>query len=104
MENGTEDSEGRMTLDLDALEALEKKATQGRWMWDSDPLKDDPMSRRRYRVCVTGKTVMQTYHSSGDVHAEPDTVLTCAARNALPELLRLARLGQRVERDAKESG
>ena len=26
------------------------------------------------------------------------------ARNALPELIRLARIGQRVERDAKEEG
>lgn len=90
-------------IDLDALEALEKKATQGRWLWDSDPLKGDPFNRRRYRVCVTGKTVMQTYYDSGDVHAEQDTVLTCAARNALPELIRLARIGQRVEWDEKEN-
>jgi hypothetical protein len=51
-----------MTIDLDALEALEKKAMHG---------------------------VTFSYEDFRNVF------------NALPELIRLARIGQRVERDAK---
>lgn len=57
--------EGRMTLDLDALEALEKKLRE--------------------------RGVMS--------HEEARKLI-----RPLPELLRLARIGQRVERDAKEEG
>lgn len=83
-------------LDLNELERLEKAATPGPWKWDSDQIKDDPMNRCRYRVCVVGKTVMQTYYSSDDVHAEADATLTCALRNALPELLRRLREAEEI--------
>lgn len=85
-----------MTLDLDALEALEKKATQGPWNVS----------------CECGDTYVKAGHKSlaCDMHYYPwtfnndDTEMLVAARNALPELIRLARIGQRVERDAKENG
>ena len=81
-------------LDLNELDRLEKAATPGPWKWDSDQIKDDPMNRCRYRVCVVGKTVMQTYYSSDDRHAEADIALTCAIRNALPDLLAILRTAE----------
>ena len=56
--------------------------TPGPWHWDSDPVKNDPTGRIRYRVCATGKTVTQVYYSSfegGPTNAEADARLIAAA-------------------------
>ena len=63
-----------MTVDLDALEALRHK-------------------------CVVPDFSSDSYQQVRD-HAN----LYDATFHALPELLRLARIGQRAERDAKEEG
>jgi hypothetical protein len=60
--------------------------TPGPWHWDSDPVKNDPTGRIRYRVCAVGKTITQVYYSSfegGPTNAEADARLIAAA----PELL-----------------
>lgn len=59
------------------------KHTAGPWHWDSDPIKDDPTGRVRYRVVAKGRTITQCYYPSGDGFAEHDTRLIAAA----PELL-----------------
>ena len=66
--------EGRMTLDLDALEALEKKATPGPWV-----------------AGIEGRFIHfpESYHAT-----EYDYVMCALVRNALPELIRLARIGR----------
>lgn len=55
-------------------------------MWDSDPIKGDPLNRVRFRVVARGKTVTQCYYSSSDEQAEFDARLIAAA----PELLEAA--------------
>ena len=77
-----------MTIDLDALEALEKKATQGPWT----------------PKCFAGENWQCVYpdeEHDTSIGSWENMALIAAARNALPELIRLARIGQRVERDAK---
>ena len=64
--------------------------TPGKWHWDSDLIKSDPLSRRRYRVSTIGKTITQVYHNSDDPHAEADTRLIAAA----PELLEALKLAE----------
>ena len=68
-----------MTLDLDALEALEKKATPGPWV-----------------AGIEGRFIHfpESYHAT-----EYDYVMCALVRNALPELIRLARIGQKVEEE-----
>lgn len=53
--------------------------TPGPWHWDSDPIKDDPLGRVRFRVVAKGRTITQCYYSSGDGAAEADTKLIAAA-------------------------
>jgi hypothetical protein len=67
--------------------------TPGPWMWDSDPVKGDPLNRVRFRVVSRGKTVTQCYYSSSDEQAEHDARLIAAAPELLEALqaLRLAR-------------
>jgi hypothetical protein len=65
------------------------KHTPGPWHWDSDPVKNDPTGRIRYRVCATGKTVTQVYYSSfegGPTNAEADARLIAAAPALLDAL------------------
>ncbi len=79
--------------------ALAAGPTPGPWMWDSDPIKGDPLNRVRFRVVARGRTVTQCYYSSGDEQAEPDARLIAAACNAAPSLL--AELDAlKAERDA----
>lgn len=87
-----------MTLDLDALAALEKKATPGPWEWDGRTEEDDG-----YVYIPQGAFLGDTLVMLSDTYegCRYDCDLLAAARNALPELIRLARIGQRVERDAK---
>ena len=79
-----------MTIDLDALEALEKKATPGPWIAGGNG--------------ACGYGWLKNDILRGQYAKQPaDYALVANARNALPELIRLARIGQRVERDAKET-
>ena len=75
------------------LEKAARAATPGRWMWDSDPIKGDPLNRVRFRVVARGRTITQCYYSSGDDMAEKDAAYIAAANpSAILELL--------AERDA----
>lgn len=60
--------------------------TPGPWHWDSDPIKDDPQGRVRYRVVAKGRTITQCYYPSGDGVAEADTRLIAAAPDLLAAL------------------
>jgi hypothetical protein len=62
------------------------KHTPGPWHWDSDPVKGDPLNRVRFQVVAMGRTIAKTYYSSGDMHAQPDTVLMAAAPDLLQAL------------------
>jgi len=65
------------------VEPTVRQHTPGPWMWDSDPVKGDPLNRVRFRVVARGKTVTQCYYSSSDEQAAHDARLIAAA----PELL-----------------
>lgn len=69
---------------------MEGQWTKGPWHWDSDPVKGDPLSRVRYRVAATGKTITQTYYSSSDPQAEWDARLIAQAP-AMAEALEVVR-------------
>lgn len=62
--------------------------TAGPWMWDSDPIKGDPLGRVRFQVVARGKTIAKTYYSSGDEQALADTVLMASAPDMLKALRR----------------
>lgn len=80
-------------IDLDALEALEKKATQGPWQRYRNADKEHD---GKYVVSGADAYEPQLVLSTSDCE-DNDIALFVAARNALPELLRLARIGQKVE-------
>lgn len=85
------------TLDLDELERLEKEATPGPWVAERD--------KCRCGSCPFGMIVTYNHlDNPGDrvsivetVHDYDDATLIPALRNAAPELIRLARIGKRVE-------
>jgi hypothetical protein len=75
------------------LEKAARAATPGPWMWDSDPIKGDPLDRVRFRVVARGRTITQCYYSSGDDIAQKEAAYIAAANpSAILELL--------AERDA----
>lgn len=45
-------------------EALSAGPTPGPWHHDSDPIKNDPLHRVRFRVTAKGRTITETYYSS----------------------------------------
>jgi len=61
------------------LRALALAATPGPWMWDSDPIKADPLDRVRFRVVATGRTITQCYYSSIDNMAQKEAEWIAAA-------------------------
>ena len=65
---------------------MSAKHTPGPWMWDSDPIKGDPLNRVRYRVVARGQTITQCYYSSSDEQAEHDARLIAAAPDLLEAL------------------
>lgn len=70
-----------------------RAATPGPWMWDSDPIKGDPLNRVRFQVVARGRTITQCYRSSGDEMAQKEAAYIAAANpSAILELL--------AERDA----
>lgn len=86
-----------MELDLDALEALEKKATPGPWHWTIEGIDYGYVGPNSERTVLFGED-----HEGAVSADDNDAMCLVAARNALPELIRLARIGQRVE--ARENG
>lgn len=108
--------------DLDELERLDRAATPGPWVWEksyqmsafihpddaSDPDGEpeyetvehwaikDPANAAAGRVTTTNLVSMSTGKPHGDFGFldDPDVLVVPAARNALPGLLRLARIGQ----------
>jgi len=95
-----------MTLDLDALEALEKKATKAGWrLFDSGLIVE--ISPPTGQLGESPSVVGWSGFDQSDMpfrKRRTNANLIVEARNALPELIRLARIGQRVERDTKENG
>jgi len=65
--------------------------TPGPWMWDSDPIKGDPLGRVRYQVVARGETITQCYYSSSDEQAEWDARLIAATPDLLEALTNLMR-------------
>jgi hypothetical protein len=61
------------------LRALALAATPGPWMWDSDPIKGDPLDRVRFRVVATGRTITRCYYSSSDNMAQKEAEWIAAA-------------------------
>lgn len=80
------------------------KHTKGPWMWDSDPIKGDPLNRLRYQVVARGKTVTQCYYSSSDEHAEHDARLIAAAPDLLEALKAAVDCGMVPTTSASEGG
>lgn len=62
-------------------------ATPLPWHWDSDPIKNDPLGRDRYRLVAIGRTITQMYYSSGDPDVKQDTMYAVHACNAYPKLV-----------------
>jgi len=87
-------------IDLDALEALEKKASKAKWTVRCSPNGCHYDRTTRDGYAVNGVKYVPDYENP--MLCKDDAALIAAARNALPELIRLARIGQRVERDATE--
>lgn len=68
-------------LDLNALQAAAEAATPGKWMWDADPVKGDPLGRRRAQVIATGRTVTRSYYTNDQ--GEKDAAFIAAANPAV---------------------
>lgn len=64
------------------LQKLAEAATPGPWMWDSDPIKGDPLDRVRFQVVARGRTITQCYYSSGDPMAQKEASYIAAANPA----------------------
>lgn len=76
-----------MTIDLDELERLEKEATPGPWeyLWIDNYGDDLKIARSDDSVLITNQ----------------DNALIAALRNALPELIRLAKIGREAEKKSE---
>lgn len=86
-----------MTVDLDALEAAEKVATPGPWLyetngWDHRVLQDEVPRK-------AGEVVVATLGQ-----ADRDSQVIVAARNALPSLVAELRLAREVVKAVRELG
>lgn len=83
-------------LDLDALEALERAATPGPWQYtDDEDSAAGAMLIEALTKSADGKWYQMVWRgcgSSGEVQEDADGEFIVAARNALPELIRRARL------------
>lgn len=81
-------------MNTEELRRVAEAATPGPWMWDSDPIKGDPLHRVRFRIVALGRTITQCYYSSGDEDAQPEAVhiATFNPKTAIELLDRLAAL------------
>lgn len=73
-----------LTEDQRKLRDAAQAATPGPWHHDSDPIKGDPLNRLRCRVVAMGRTIMQSYYSSGgeDAQGESDNRFASLANPA----------------------
>jgi hypothetical protein len=83
-------------------ESLADGPTPGPWHHDSDPIKNDPLHRVRFRVTAKGRTITETYYSSAQPGApftsgEADNrfIAACSPENIA------SLLADRDEREAK---
>jgi hypothetical protein len=101
---------GRVPLPIDALAQMESAATPAPWrvvlddtenattVWrvctsPDHPAGDDPDHIGVYDCCADGGLHSEPWYT------EADAELVAAARNALPELIRMAREAERLRRD-----
>ncbi len=70
-------------MTLDELERLERAATPGPWFTEDDT--------RYSEGCTIGSAPVMTAHTSWTAPAKNDDRLIAAARNALPDLIKIAR-------------
>src|SRR3990167_663025 len=73
---------------LERLQALEREATKGPWVWDED---GDLMALWELEPC-DGDIVLGMY--TGDKPEPADAALIAALRNAAPDLIRVALAAQ----------
>ena len=78
-------------IDLDELERLHEAATPGPWASEGACIVAGPVGAR----------MLILYDEGGP--SRDDSALIAAVRNALPELLRLARRARRLEEAAREA-
>ena len=79
---------------LERLQALEREATKGPWVWDED---GDLMALWELEPC-DGDIVLGMY--TGDKPEPADAALIAALRNAAPDLIRVALAAQHVVNDS----
>lgn len=88
-------------------EALADGPTPGPWHHDSDPVKNDPLHRVRFRVTAKGRTITETYYSSAQPGApftsgEADNrfIAACSPENIATLLAEIDRLRAAVQHEA----
>jgi hypothetical protein len=94
-------------VNLTEIEKAAREATPGKWHWEADAVKSDPIGRVRYQVTTLGKTITKVYYSSfegGPTNAEWDArhIANCDPQTIL-KLVEIARAAKACERQLRSS-